>query len=87
MSVSVVVPICNELENIPLLYQQLDAVLPSLERPWEIVFVDDGSTDGSSERLKELAARDAAREGRPLPPQLRPDGGDARRDPACRRAT
>jgi len=59
MSVSVVVPICNELENIPLLYQQLAAVLPSLAQPWEIVFVDDGSADGSSERLKELAGRDA----------------------------
>jgi glycosyltransferase involved in cell wall biosynthesis len=58
MSISVVVPVCNELENIPLLYQQLAAVLPSLKRPWEIVFVDDGSTDGSSGRLKELAARD-----------------------------
>ena len=58
MSISVVVPICNELENIPLLYQQLAAVLPSLARPWEVVFVDDGSTDGSSKRLKELAARD-----------------------------
>jgi glycosyltransferase involved in cell wall biosynthesis len=59
MTVSVVVPICNELENIPLLYQQLAAVLPSLARPWEIVFVDDGSTDGSSQRLKDLATRDA----------------------------
>src|SRR5262245_55714120 len=58
MSISVVVPICNELENIPLLYQQLAAVLPSLNRPWEIVFVDDGSTAGSSHRMKELAARD-----------------------------
>jgi glycosyltransferase involved in cell wall biosynthesis len=58
MSVSVVVPICNELDNIPLLYQQLVAVLPSLKRPWEIVFVDDGSTDGSSDRLKDLATRD-----------------------------
>ena len=56
MTVSVVVPICNELENIPPLYQQLSAVLPSLVAPWEIVFVDDGSTDGSSDRLKELAA-------------------------------
>lgn len=58
MTVSVVVPICNELENIPPLYQQLAAVLPSLGRAWEILFVDDGSTDGSSERLQELAARD-----------------------------
>src|SRR5947199_2600094 len=58
MSVSVVVPICNELENIPLLFQQLAAVLPSLNRPWEIVFVDDGSTDGSSDRLKQIAAAD-----------------------------
>src|SRR3954452_20007333 len=58
MTVSVVVPIYNELENIPLLYQQLAAVLPSLNRPWEIVFVDDGSTDGSNRRLKEIAARD-----------------------------
>src|SRR5205085_476139 len=58
MTVSVVVPICNELENISLLYQQLAAVLPSMNRPWEIVFVDDGSTDGSSERLKQIAAAD-----------------------------
>jgi glycosyltransferase involved in cell wall biosynthesis len=58
MSVSIVVPICNELENIPRLYQQLAAVLPRLDRPWEILFVDDGSTDGSVEALKELAAAD-----------------------------
>jgi glycosyltransferase involved in cell wall biosynthesis len=58
MSVSIVVPICNELDNIPLLYQQLMAVLPDLARPWEIVFVDDGSTDGSTGRLAELASGD-----------------------------
>jgi glycosyltransferase involved in cell wall biosynthesis len=59
MSVSVVVPIYNELENISPLYQQLAAVLPSLSQPWEIVFVDDGSRDGTSARLAEIAARDA----------------------------
>src|SRR4051812_2380960 len=58
MSISVVVPICNELDNIPLLYQQLAAVLPSLNKPWEVLFVDDGSTDGSSNRLKDIASRD-----------------------------
>jgi len=58
MTISLVIPICNELESISPLYQQLAAVLPSLNRPWEIVFVDDGSTDGSSDRLKEIAARD-----------------------------
>src|SRR5262245_32728833 len=58
MSISVVVPICNELDNIHPLYQQLAAVLPSIGKSWEIVFVDDGSTDGSSDRLKDLASRD-----------------------------
>ena len=40
MTISVVVPVCNELENIPLLHQQLAAVLPSLSRlgrgAWEV---------------------------------------------------
>jgi glycosyltransferase involved in cell wall biosynthesis len=58
MSLSIVVPICNERENLWPLYRQLAAVLPSLDRPWEIVLVDDGSTDGSTQELRELARRD-----------------------------
>ena len=54
MSVSVVVPIYNERENVPLLYEQLTAALPDLGCPWEILFVDDGSTDGSSDELPRL---------------------------------
>jgi glycosyltransferase involved in cell wall biosynthesis len=57
-SVSVVVPIYNERENIPLLYDQIQDALGKLEREYEIVFVDDGSRDGSLEELRKLAAAD-----------------------------
>jgi glycosyltransferase involved in cell wall biosynthesis len=58
MSVSVVVPVYNERENVPLLYDQLVGALPELGCPWEIVFVDDGSNDGSSDELNKLARDD-----------------------------
>lgn len=58
MSVSIVVPVYNEVENVPLLYRQLAKVAPELQQPWEILFVDDGSTDGTVDRLRELAALD-----------------------------
>jgi len=58
MQVSVVVPIYNELENVERLYRELGAVLSSLGRDSEIVLVDDGSTDGTTEKIRELAARD-----------------------------
>lgn len=57
-TVSVVVPIYNERENIPLLYRSLNAVLPSLGREYEIVFVNDGSSDGSTCELEALAGVD-----------------------------
>ena len=53
---SVVVPIFNEFENIPELHDELQGVLDRLGRPYEIVYVDDGSTDGSFDLLKALAA-------------------------------
>ncbi len=58
LSVSVVVPIYNEFENIPLLYEQLSQTLLKLGREYEILFVDDGSRDGSAEALQALAAAD-----------------------------
>src|SRR5712692_9524386 len=45
--VSVVVPVYNEEANLPSLLPRLLPVLKSLDRPFEIVFVDDGSRDGS----------------------------------------
>jgi len=58
MDVSIVVPIYNERDNIPLLHQQLDGVLCPLGRDYEILLIDDGSTDGSDRVLAELAQRD-----------------------------
>ena len=59
MSLSVVIPVFNEVENIRLLYDALQAVLPKLGRDYEIVFVDDGSNDGSDCELRALADADA----------------------------
>jgi glycosyltransferase involved in cell wall biosynthesis len=58
MSVSIVVPIYNERENVRLLYDQLVAALPDMGCPWEVLMVDDGSTDGSSDELDQLARED-----------------------------
>lgn len=58
MSVSVVVPIYNEVENVHLLYEALMRVLPKLGREYEIILVDDGSTDGSVRALEALADTD-----------------------------
>lgn len=56
MSVSVVVPVCNERENIQPMCERVAAALAKLDEPWEIVFVDDGSTDGTREELEAAAA-------------------------------
>jgi len=55
---SVVVPIFNEEENIVPLYRELKNVLEALGRGYEIIFLDDGSTDTSNEVLQRLAKDD-----------------------------
>jgi glycosyltransferase involved in cell wall biosynthesis len=55
---SVVVPIYNEQESIPTLYERLTAALTVLAQPFEIIAVDDGSRDGSFALLRDLAAAD-----------------------------
>lgn len=52
---SVVVPVYNEVENVPHLCEALHRAMSDLRRPYEILLVDDGSTDGSWDRLKEAA--------------------------------
>ncbi len=55
---SIIAPIYNEFDNLPELYQRVKEVMDSTREPWELILVDDGSTDGSTERIRELAAQD-----------------------------
>ena len=55
---SAVVPAYNEVESLPQLLTELRAALDATQRRWELVLVDDGSTDGSGELLLAEAARD-----------------------------
>jgi dolichol-phosphate mannosyltransferase len=55
---SVVLPVYNEAENLPVLYERLTTTLEALESSYEIVLVDDGSRDASRVVLRQLAAQD-----------------------------
>lgn len=56
--ISVVVPAWNEAESLPELQRELTEVLGALGRPWEVIYVDDGSRDGSDAVYERLAAAD-----------------------------
>lgn len=58
MWVSVVVPVYNEVKNVPLLHAKVTAALRGAKYAWELVLVDDGSSDGSLQAMEILAARD-----------------------------
>lgn len=55
VEISIVVPAYNESENIPLLLQEILPVMHDVGRPWEVLFINDASTDDTLETLKKLA--------------------------------
>ncbi len=59
MRTSIIVPIYNEVENIPLLVERIAAVMDQLEGSCELILVDDGSQDSSSALLDLFARRDS----------------------------
>ena len=58
LALSVVIPVFNEAPNLETLYREFTEALERWGRPYELIFVDDGSTDESFEALERLAARD-----------------------------
>ncbi|MBI2524585.1 MAG: glycosyltransferase [Candidatus Rokubacteria bacterium] len=58
--VSVVIPVFNEARTLVDLHERLVRTLKEVGQPWEIVFVDDGSTDGSTDILRALHEQDRA---------------------------
>lgn len=55
---SIVAPVFNEAETLPHFYERVVAVMQELNEPFELLLVDDGSTDASREELRTLHARD-----------------------------
>ena len=55
---SLVIPVYNEEENLPILFDAVTKVMTPLKKQWEVIFVNDGSTDHSLEVLRRLADKD-----------------------------
>ena len=58
MKLSLVIPVYNEENNLPILYDAIHKELDSIECTWKVIFIDDCSTDGSLAVLKRLAEKD-----------------------------
>ncbi|HEX2698341.1 MAG TPA: glycosyltransferase family 2 protein [Anaerolineales bacterium] len=58
MTYSIIAPIYNELDNLTELHHRVSEVMNAAGEPWELILVDDGSTDGSTEKIRALAQED-----------------------------
>ena len=57
-TISIIAPIFNEVENIPVLYERIHDVMEGIGETWELLLVNDGSSDGSREAIDALYKRD-----------------------------
>ncbi len=72
MDISVVVPLYNEEESLPELFSWIERVMEANGFSYEVIFVNDGSTDRSWQVIEELKQQHPGRgEGHQVPPQLR----------------
>ena len=55
---SLIIPVKNEAENLPLLYDAIKQALKPIKQSWEVIFIDDGSTDPSLDVLQSLVNED-----------------------------
>jgi len=55
---SIIAPIYNEFDNLNLLYERVSSVMNSTGEAWEFVMIDDGSSDGSTDKILELKSGD-----------------------------
>lgn len=58
MDLSIVIPVYNEEESLPVLHEAIHAALKGMAHTWEVIYVDDGSRDGSIAALEKIAAAD-----------------------------
>ena len=77
--ISVVVPVHDEEHSVEPLFGELRAALDPLDTEWEVLFVDDGSTDGTFGALMRLHDREPRRAHRPAAAELREGDGARRR--------
>ena len=55
---TVIAPVFNEIESLQKFYEKITEVMDQTGEPWELILVDDGSSDGSTDLIKSLAGKD-----------------------------
>jgi glycosyltransferase involved in cell wall biosynthesis len=57
LDLSLVIPVYNEAENLEILYREIKSSCENLGKSYEVIFIDDGSTDGSFSVLTKIRKR------------------------------